>query len=517
MTSTGPDLDAIRDIIVGLFGEDPKEAPRHIMSELLSPDSESIKRLHSFLEENKEEDLLQMFFQYYLADRDTIGQDFTPSSIGRLLARLTHEKNETVYDLCAGSGSLTIQKWQQDPSAHYVCEELDPEAIPFLLLNLSLRKVSATVIHRDALTKDATALFLVEDGVVRTGELADDPIVADTVISNPPYNLKWDAPEPMFADDRFRNVIPSKSNANYAFVLTALNCLNDGGKAVFVLPNGSLTSDIEKEPRRYLVDQGHLEAVILLPERMFAATSIPVCVHVYGVGGAPTVSMIDARQMFHEEVRRQRGQFGGASHTERVYRKTLNIFSEEDLDEITGAMTADIPGFSAIVTREQIAQQDYNLSPSRYIELVTEPHTHRPFEDIIDDINRIAIERNVVKITANETIAREAGLIEVWELHQESRDTTDKMGKTFALFGKEPVKPDYIRLTKSREFKMENVSKEVFSNLFAFVLPIWAQHIHYLNTEENRLLAELRDALLPKLMNGEIRLEQSDKTEEATK
>ena len=36
-------------------------------------------------------------------------------------------------------------------------------------------------------------------------------------------------------------------------------------------------------------------------------------------------------------------------------------------------------------------------------------------------------------------------------------------------------------------------------------------------TKENRLLAELRDALLPKLMNGEIRLEQSDKTEEATK
>ncbi len=33
---------------------------------------------------------------------------------------------------------------------------------------------------------------------------------------------------------------------------------------------------------------------------------------------------------------------------------------------------------------------------------------------------------------------------------------------------------------------------------------MYKQHIYYLNNEENRLLSELRDSMLPLLMNGEL-------------
>lgn len=37
-----------------------------------------------------------------------------------------------------------------------------------------------------------------------------------------------------------------------------------------------------------------------------------------------------------------------------------------------------------------------------------------------------------------------------------------------------------------------------------FFMNMYKQHIYYLNNEENRLLAELRDSMLPFLMNGKI-------------
>ena len=55
---------------------------------------------------------MQKIFQYYLADRKVKMQDYTPVSLAKFVGKLVRTENEhTVYDLCAGSGALTIQKW----------------------------------------------------------------------------------------------------------------------------------------------------------------------------------------------------------------------------------------------------------------------------------------------------------------------------------------------------------------------------------------------------------------------
>ena len=63
-----------------------------------------------------------------------------------------------------------------------------------------------------------------------------------------------------------------------------------------------------------------------------------------------------------------------------------------------------------------------------------------------------------------------------------------------------------MTLTKSKELKIENQDKEILSSLINFFLPMWKQHVFYLNQEENRLLAELRDAMIPELMNGKLKI-----------
>ena len=67
-----------------------------------------------------------------------------------------------------------------------------------------------------------------------------------SLISNPPYNLKWTVPDLAgFLPQYSGYEIPPASNANMAFVLSALNWIED--RAVLLLPNGVLSSGQKQE------------------------------------------------------------------------------------------------------------------------------------------------------------------------------------------------------------------------------------------------------------------------------
>lgn len=151
-------------------------------------------------------DWLQKIFEYYYAERKEKCQDYTPKSIAKLCSKATGRTGGIVYDLCAGSGALTIQKWRDNPTATFICEELDERVIPILLFNMAIRNMNGYVINRNALTMELYKCYRVESGekfsTISKAEIASE-IKADCIISNPPYNIKWDAPSPMFADSRF--------------------------------------------------------------------------------------------------------------------------------------------------------------------------------------------------------------------------------------------------------------------------------------------------------------------------
>lgn len=451
-------------------------------------------------------DYLQQIFQYYIADRKEKCQDFTPKTIGKLLSALTGQKNK-IYDLCAGSGALTIQKWADSPNAEYICEELDESAIPYLIFNLRVRNIHGWVINRDALSLNTKAIYKLESGskysTIEESEQVPE-IKADCIISNPPYNIPWDAPMPLLADERFRNCdIPPKSNANYAFILTALYRMVDSGKCAFILPNGILTSEPEKGIRKYLIDSGMVESIITLPDHMFEATDIPICVMLFSKGNK-AVKMFDCHKQGKIEIRDQNGQYGGASHEKRTYHKEINILSDELIRELSGIYSGDKEGLCKAVFIDEIASNDYVFTPSRYIEYPKSENKHRDYKDIICDINRIARERSILKLTINETLAKKLGISSIVETENKEPNIND----TFKLFGMEYEQRKFVQLSKNKnEFKIENQDKELFSSLLSILVPMWKQHVVYCNNEENRLLAELRDAMLPDLMSGKIKVE----------
>ena len=77
-----------------------------------------------------------------------------------------------------------------------------------------------------------------------------------TTISNPPYNMKWQHPFFAQSQERFMLGVPPQSNANYAFILTALSKQDKG----FLSPNGVLTTNNKEEQaiKKSLIEKNYL-------------------------------------------------------------------------------------------------------------------------------------------------------------------------------------------------------------------------------------------------------------------
>lgn len=108
-------------------------------------------------------DWLQMIFQYYQADRKEKKQDYTPKTMAKLLAVLIGDTDRCV-DLCAGSGALTIQKWNVNHETFFILYEFDENVIPYLLFNMAIRKINCIVYHADVLQMEIFNTYELKGG-----------------------------------------------------------------------------------------------------------------------------------------------------------------------------------------------------------------------------------------------------------------------------------------------------------------------------------------------------------------
>lgn len=225
-------------------------------------------------------DYLQPIFQYYMADRKEKMQDYTPPCLGKLCANIVDARNaKSCYDMCAGSGSLTIQTWNLNKDMLFICEELDEKVIPFLLLNLTMRNINATVINGNILSKERFKAYQVTKSKKYSEISETEPpfkIQTDICISNPPYNLSWEPPVFAQLDERFTQYgVPNKSNGNFAFILSALAVSQ---KCAFILPNSIVSEDTEII--KNMTECNVIDSIILNPDHMFEKTDIGTCVFI---------------------------------------------------------------------------------------------------------------------------------------------------------------------------------------------------------------------------------------------
>ena len=348
----------IKELFLNLL--DCREAidiPRLLLEGLLSDRQDEI--LNRVDEEyiDKTIDLFRDFFQEEQADRKSLKQDYTPDGISELVSRLAPAGN-SLLDVCAGTGALTVSYLARHEIDFVRCEEFSSRVIPFLMLNLALRNQESEVIHKDVLTGEIFGVYQIkrgeEYGVISKKEQAEKRMF-DVVIMNPPYGMPWNPPQ---NDVRFNDFgIAPKANSDYAFLLHGFHYLKEEGKLFAIMAQGILFRDkAEKEIRKALVTNGCVNKIITLPEKLFLATSIPVVV-------------IELNKTRSEDV-----YFLDASDDVQVRPKQNIMLSEHIKKIVTIAKNRlVVKKKSELVTINEIKENDWTLQKNVYIDTYEPP------------------------------------------------------------------------------------------------------------------------------------------------
>ena len=281
------------------------------------------------------------------------GEFFTPQSVSKLIAQLAIHGQTSInkiYDPAAGSGSLLLQAKKQFDE-HIIEDGFFGQEINHTTYNLARMNMFLHNINYDK--------FNISLGNTLLEPQFGDEKPFDAIVSNPPYSVKWigsDDPT-LINDERFApaGVLAPKSKADFAFVLHTLSYLSPKGRAAIVcFPGIFYRGGAEQKIRKYLIDNNFVETVISLAPNLFFGTSIAVNILVLSKHKTDTKT-----------------QFIDASG-EAFYKKETNnnILTEEHIEKIMTMFEAkeDIDHVAKGVTYEEIAQNDYNLSVSSYVE-----------------------------------------------------------------------------------------------------------------------------------------------------
>ena len=156
------ELNMLTKRVIELFGiHSVKELGSALMSNL--ENYNLLNKFKEIVENDLSKDWLQMIYQYHEAERKEKKQDFTPESLGKLLTTLLGDANQTI-DMCAGTGALTIQRWNDNPGQEFILLEVDSNIIPYLLFNLVIRNIEAKVLCCDVLSNETSKTWIIKKG-----------------------------------------------------------------------------------------------------------------------------------------------------------------------------------------------------------------------------------------------------------------------------------------------------------------------------------------------------------------
>ncbi len=281
------------------------------------------------------------------------GEFFTPQNVSKLIAQLAMHKQDKVnkiYDPACGSGSLLLQAKKHFDS-HIIEEGFFGQEINHTTYNLARMNMFLHNVNYDKFN-------IVLGNTLINPKLGDDKPF-DAIVSNPPYSVKWigtDDPT-LINDDRFApaGVLAPKSKADFAFIMHTLSYLSSKGRAAIVcFPGIFYRGGAEQKIRKYLVDSNYIETVISLAPNLFFGTSISVNILVLSKHKTDNkIQFIDAtgEKFFKKETNNN-------VLTDEHITQIMQLFDEKEEEK----------HIATCVDNTKIAENDYNLSVSSYVE-----------------------------------------------------------------------------------------------------------------------------------------------------
>lgn len=309
------------------------------------------------------------------------GEFFTPPSLVNLIVNFIQPNHGIIHDPACGSGGMFVQ------TAHFVENHEDKS------VNEAITVYGTELKSNNAkLAKMNLAIHGIEGKIIESNSFYSNPHTpnltgkCDFVMANPPFNVdKVDAKNSFLTEDKrlpFGAPLTGKgtiSNGNYLWMQYFYSYLNDTGRAGFVMASSATDAGHgEKLIRQKLIESGAVECIVSIGNNFFYTRSLPCHIWFYNKGkkakNKDKILMIDAR------------------NTYRKVTSTINDFSEEQLDGLTALINAfrgdhlgvstdnswfnehfpdgiyqDVEGLCKLVDMEEIIEQDYSLTPGRYV------------------------------------------------------------------------------------------------------------------------------------------------------
>lgn len=309
------------------------------------------------------------------------GEFFTPQEVSELLARITlvgKKQVNKVYDPACGSGSLLLKfakvLGKENVRQGFYGQEINITTYNLCRINMFLHDINYEKFD-----------IALGDTLLAPKHWDDEPF--ECIVSNPPYSIKWVGDEnPLLINDpRFSpaGILAPKSKADLAFTMHMLSWLATNGTAAIVeFPGVLYRGGAEQKIRKYLIDNNYIDTVIQLPANLFFGVGIATCIIVLKKSKKDNATLfIDAS-----------GEF--------IHEGNKNKLSDANIARILEAFVArkDDAHFARLVENGKIAENDYNISVSSYVE--------QP--DMREEVDIEALNLRIAKIVARQNVLRTA-------------------------------------------------------------------------------------------------------------
>lgn len=280
---------------------------------------------------------------------DVLQEASTPRGILKLVAKILDvQENDSVLELCSGKGNFFVE-------LALLRENLKYTGIELSVANNFIANIRASLLGRDI-------SLALNDAMTYKAEKKIDKLFA-----NYPFMISISDIEDIVKDfinfpDNIKRV-----SSDWIFNLKLVEQMKTGGRAVAIMTNGTTWNSTDRKIREYFVENGLIEATVLLPAKLFPRTSIATTLVIFSHGNN-NIKMIDTGENFTKEGRR-------------------NILSDTDISDIMDLLKKG-GNNSITININEIAENDYIINASRYLEKAPEIKDGVELASIVKSITR---------------------------------------------------------------------------------------------------------------------------------
>ena len=175
-------------------------------------------------------------------------------------------------------------------------------------------------------------------------------------------------------DFNFQNEILEKTSLEWLFNLLTINHLTDDGRALSVVKINTLSNPKNKNIRKYFIENGYIESIILLPENILIGSSVSLALIVFSKGNKK-IRFVDASNFYTKERRKKGDRLN----------PTKKILEENNIRDILKFLNSDDNSEISISKGiEEFSENDYNLDVIENIEVIPEFENSKKIKELID-------------------------------------------------------------------------------------------------------------------------------------